>query len=353
MMAIHTLRIKINDSQSKQILTILETSAKRGAELVSQVLSFGRGREGNPTVIDLKPFIFELEKLIRETFPRSIETQIDLSNDLWSLSMDITQLHQVLMNLCVNARDAMPSGGRLKISAKNLFMDENYVKMSAEAKIGPYIVISVSDSGTGIPPAIIDKIFDPFFTSKEFGKGTGLGLSTSMGIIRSYGGFIHVYSEVGRGTEFKIFLPAIEVGESKDLQSPISKLPSGNGELILVVDDEYSILEITRSSLEAFGYRVLIASDGTEAIAIYVQNRDEIDVVLTDLMMPLMDGKATIRALQRLNPQIKIIASTGLITQQTRNELLNLGVKYCLSKPFTAEELLVTLQKILHSPAEI
>src|SRR5205085_12229510 len=215
------------------------------------------------------------------------------------------RIHQVLMNLCVNARDAMPDGGKLSIKVENLYLDENYARLHIEAKPGRYAIITVADTGTGIPAHIVDKIFEPFFTTKEHGKGTGLGLSTVTGIVRGHGGFINVYSEPDRGTQFRVFLPAITLTESYALEEEQSDMPLGQGEVVLVVDDEMAIREITKSTLEAYGYRVLTASDGTEAIAIYAQNKDTIQVVLTDMMMPYLDGAATIRALQKVNPQVR------------------------------------------------
>jgi CheY-like chemotaxis protein len=219
--------------------------------------------------------------------------------------------------------------------------------MHLEAKPGRFVVINVADTGTGIQPHIVDKIFEPFFTTKEHGKGTGLGLSTVSGIVRGHGGFINVYSELDRGTQFRIFLPALTLSESYALAEEQSDMPLGQGELVLVVDDEMAIREITKSTLEAYGYRVLTASDGTEAIAVYAQNIDAIHVVLTDMMMPFLDGAATIRALQKINPQVRIIASSGLSENGRHAEAASAGVKLFLSKPYTAERLLKALAEAL------
>lgn len=206
----------------------------------------------------------EIEQIIHSTFPKSIEFSSDINPDLWAVIGDATHLHQVLMNLTVNARDAMPNGGTLTISAKNFLVDEQYARMNLEASIGPYIVITVADTGIGMLPEILDRIFEPFFTTKEVGKGTGLGLSTVRGIIKSHGGFINVHSEIGKGTEFKLFIPAVETMAT--LLAENVELPNGNRELILVVDDEDEILETTKISLETYNYRVLTASNGIEAI---------------------------------------------------------------------------------------
>jgi CheY-like chemotaxis protein len=257
---------------------------------------------------------------------------------------DPTQLHQVLMNLCVNARDAMPNGGTLTISAENLNVDAHYAGLNLEAKSGPYVFIQVEDSGSGIPPGMVEKIFDPFFTTKEVGKGTGLGLSTSLAIVKSHGGFLRVYSEVGKGTKFQINLPA-RTGASAGTDAEIAiEMPRGHGELILVVDDELSVRQITQQTLEAFGYEVIVASDGAEAMAIYAQRGAEIAVVITDMMMPVMDGPATIQMLRKINPAVRIIAASGL---SASNQISSLGVKHFLPKPYTAETLLKVLQETL------
>ncbi|MEP0849011.1 MULTISPECIES: PAS domain S-box protein [Cyanophyceae] len=347
--SIQILEMVLPDERSQRILTLLETNAKRGAELIKQVLSFARGVEGERMMLQVGHLIYEIEKIAKQTFPKSIEISTDVSMiDLWPVSGDATQLHQVLMNLCVNARDAMPNGGSLSITAENLFIDENYARMNIDAQVGAYIVITVVDSGMGIPGEILDRIFEPFFTTKELGKGTGLGLSTVVGIIKGHGGFINVYSEVGKGTQFKVYLPAIETTETDQENEERHELPTGNGELILVVDDEESICEVTKTSLESYGYRVLTASDGIEAIALYAQHRLEISAVLIDMMMPSMDGPTTIRALQKINPLLKIIAVSGLVSNHKLAASIGSNIKTFLSKPFTAEELLKALHEILN-----
>ncbi|MEH1781648.1 MAG: response regulator [Nostoc sp.] len=333
------------DERTRHLLEILEINARRGADLVKQVLSFARGVEGKRITLQLRHIIVELGKILKETFPKSIEISTDVPQNLWMVSGDSTQLHQVLMNLCVNARDAMTDGGTLSISAENLLIDENYARMNLEAKVGFYTVISVSDTGIGIPGEILDRIFEPFFTTKDVGKGTGLGLSTVLGIIKSHGGFVNVYSEPGTGTSFQVYLPAVEGMETlspEDLPPQI-----GHEELILVVDDEIAIQEITRTSLEAHNYKILIASDGIEAIALYAQNRDKISAVLMDIMLPSLDGLTAIRTLRKINPQVKIIASSGLMSDNKLSVLAAIGINTFLSKPYTINELLLSLQKVL------
>ncbi|MFZ3166859.1 MAG: PAS domain S-box protein [Candidatus Methanoperedens sp.] len=345
-LSLQMLKEKFKDEQSQRLLTILENNSQRGANLIKQVLSFARGVEGERNPLAAKHVIREIEKVLKETFPRSIEIRTDIQKDLFTISGDATQLHQVLMNLCVNARDAMPNGGTLSITASNFFIDKNYVQMNPEAKVGSYIVIVVSDTGTGIPPKIMDRVFEPFFTTKEHGKGTGLGLSTALGVVKSHEGFITIYSEVGKGTTFRVYLPAIKTAETQKVEEQQGELPVGNGELILVAEDEGSIREITSSTLKAYGYRVLTANDGAEAVALHAQNKDEIKLVLIDLMMPVMDGEAGIRAIRKINSEVKIIAVSGL-TEKDRLAKVADYTNAFLPKPYTAERLLKTIHEVL------
>jgi PAS domain S-box-containing protein len=347
LMSIDMLQLKTTDESSRKWLEVLRANAERGGNMVRQVLSFARGVAGERVALQPKHLIKEIVKILRETLPKSIEINFYIPEDLWIISADATQMHQVLMNLCVNARDAMPEGGSISIRAENAFVDENYARMHIEAKAGRFVLIAVSDTGPGMTAEIQSRIFEPFFTTKEMTKGTGLGLSTALTIVKSHGGFINVYSELHRGSQFAIYLPALDSPGSLESGAMQTDLPVGNDELILVVDDEESIREITRGTLETFGYRVMTASDGTEALAIYADRKNEIAVVLTDMIMPFMDGPATIRALQRMNPEVKIIAASGLGTGQRAGEGTLEGVSVFLNKPYTAEKLLKTLAHVL------
>jgi PAS domain S-box-containing protein len=347
LMSVEMLQLKTEDEGSRQHLKMLQASAERGADMIRQVLSFARGVQGERTQVDAKYVVKEVVKILKDTLPKSITIHYNLFDKLPLVSADTTQLHQVLMNLCVNARDAMPNGGQLTIKVEKVTLDENYARLNLEAKPGNYVVITVIDTGIGITPEELNKIFEPFFTTKEQGAGTGLGLSTALTIIKSHGGFINVYSELGKGTQFAFYLPAIETEDTHQTLRPESELPLGHGELVLVVDDEEAIREITKATLETFGYSVLTAGDGTEAVALYAEKRDKIKVVVTDMMMPFMDGPATIRALKKLNPAIKIIAASGLAANEKAAEAASAGVKTFLPKPYTAEKLLRALAKIL------
>ncbi|MBD1807023.1 PAS domain S-box protein [Microcoleus sp. FACHB-SPT15] len=339
------LPTKLSEEKKRQLLKTIETSTKRGAALVKQVLLFARGVEGKRTILQTEQLILDIKQIVEETFPKSLDIQTHIQKDSWMINGDATQLHQVLINLCVNARDAMPKGGTLSLSATNLFIDENFVRMNLDATVGSYILITVSDTGMGIPPTVIDRIFEPFFTTKEQGKGTGLGLSTVMGIIKSHGGFVDVTSRVGKGTQFKIYLPAIRKAETQ--QTEDGEFSTGQGELILVVDDEAAICEINKTSLEAYNYRVVTASDGIEAIALYVQHKDDISLVIVDMMMPSMDGPTTIRTLHKINPNVKIIAVSGLISSAQLTDATNAGIQRFLPKPYTARDLLKTINEVL------
>ena len=233
------------DEQTQQLLKMLRDSGHRGADLVQQILVFARGAEGKRMGLSIQPLLVEVEKMLQQTLPKSIDIQENISPHLSIVSADATQLHQVFMNLCVNARDAMPRGGTLTITAENFSVDEPYAQSIPEARVGPYVLVTISDTGIGIPDDILHRIFDPFFTTKELGKGTGLGLSAVLGIIKSHGGFIDVQSQVGQGCQFKVFLPATQ-SIKPPMEDELSLL-SGQQELILVVDDEASIRDITKS----------------------------------------------------------------------------------------------------------
>lgn len=345
LLSLEVMRKRIPDKSIQRMIDIIAASAKRGADLIKQVLSFARGIKGEHVAVQIRHLIGEIETIIKETFPKSITVSTRVPKDLWTVTGDATQLHQVLMNLCVNARDALPEGGRIEIAVTNVELDNQYVRMHLEAKTGRYLRIEITDNGTGIPPKVKEKIFEPFFTTKEIGKGTGLGLSTVVNVVKSHGGFINVYSEMGRGTTFTVHLPAEGIGGEDQFSEMVDLEAGGNGEMILVVDDEEAVREITRTTLEAFGYSVLTATDGTDAISTYAQHKDTIDLVITDMMMPYMDGVATIRALRKMNPGIRILAVSGL--QQDGHSTRDLQNVVFLHKPYTSHRLLESIRSII------
>jgi CheY-like chemotaxis protein len=257
------------------------------------------------------------------------------------------------MNLCVNAKDAMPTGGLLRLSARNLWLDQTFTAMQPEAKEGPYVMIEVEDTGVGMEPAVLERIFEPFFTTKGLGDGTGLGLSTTLGIVKSHGGILQVESKRGKGSIFRVYLPA-EGGQAHPVPITVCTVPPvGHGELVLVVDDEASIRQITKQTLEDFGYNVLLASDGVEAAAIFAERGANISAVVTDLMMPVMDGRLTMQVMRKMNPDVRLIATSGFCNSETPEQLDQMGVKRFLKKPFTGEALLKTLAEVLPRDAAL
>jgi CheY-like chemotaxis protein len=306
--------------------------------------------EGQRIVIQPKYLLKDIEHIVNDTFPKDVRLILNIPHETWTILGDPTQVQQVLLNLCVNARDAMPNGGTLSISAENCVADEQYVAMNPQAKPGTYVAIAVTDVGVGIPPEIMENIFEPFFTTKDVGKGTGLGLSSVKAIVKNHDGFISVYSEVGRGTTFKVYLPA-QGPASDDPEANYEEaiLPRGNGETILVVDDETSILTITSETLQTYGYNVITATNGAEAVASYAQHRKKVALILTDLSMPVMDGRATIVALLRINPKAKIVVMSGMDETDSMAKASNAGIKHFIPKPYSASVLLKTLRTILEA----
>lgn len=347
LMSVGMLQAKTRDPEMIRWLELIRQSSERGASLVQQVLTFARGMSGDRVSVQLKHIIKDLIKVLDETLPKSITVKQNVDPELWVISADPTQLHQVLMNLCINARDAMPSGGSLTLSAMNVTIDENYSRMNIDAEPGRYVLVTVNDTGGGMTNDVQKRIFDPFFTTKEIGKGTGLGLSTAITIVKSHGGFINVYSEPQKGTQFSVYFPADPTSDMGANDETVPVMPSGKGEMILLVDDEENIRQVTQAALESSGYVVATANDGTEAISIFAQRHDEIAVILTDMAMPFMDGIAMIRAARKIDPNVRVIAMSGLISADQAAELTELNVKMRLPKPFTAEELLNAVSDIL------
>jgi two-component system, cell cycle sensor histidine kinase and response regulator CckA len=338
---VQLLPIKITnlDPQTQRLLKILNENTHRGADLVKQILSFTLGVEGKPTTTQVSHLLREIHNISRQTFPKTIELSTEFSPDLWLIPADATLLHQVFMNLCVNARDAMPKGGTLSMTAENIVIDENYTRMNLEAQVGSYVSVTVTDTGIGIAPKTLDRIFDPFFTTKEIGKG----------IVKSHRGFIQVESEVGKGSQFKVYLPATD---AKEIEPIANAAPlKGKGELILVVDDEVAVQEVTKVTLEVHGYRAMTASDGIEAIALYAEHTHDISVVVLDMMMPFLDADTTVRTLTKLNPQVQIIAMSGLVTYESAMETTGDKIQAFLPKPFTAQELLSLLHRLCCNPS--
>jgi two-component system, cell cycle sensor histidine kinase and response regulator CckA len=355
LMGADLLKLTARDEQAAHQLDGIVQSARRGADIVKQVLTFARGIEGERIPIQPKHVIKEMVRMARETFPRNLQFSVDIPSDLWPIVGDPTQLHQVLLNLSVNARDAMPDGGMLTYGARNAEVDALLAAGNPGAKPGPHVVLRVQDSGTGIAPEVMERIFEPFFTTKELGKGTGLGLSTVIGIVRSHGGFVTVESQVGKGTAFEVWLPANPQAGPAVQVIEAEPLPLGHGELVLVVDDEADILRVTRAMLEGHGYRVLTAGDGTQALTELSQHPGEVRLVITDILMPFMDGVQLLHALRRMAPELKVVASSGALgmpgQKDRTDEVKALGVRHILHKPYSVEQLLRAVQAELHGDA--
>ncbi|MBI5692850.1 MAG: PAS domain S-box protein [Verrucomicrobia bacterium] len=342
------VRGRLVEEADRELLSMTQASARRGADIVRQLLTFSRGQAGERSAVQPRHLLKEMVAIMRETFPRSIALRLESPVDLWTVEADPTQLHQVVLNLCVNARDAMPEGGILVVSASNAILDSNDPSLPPGLKAGAYVVLSVRDSGTGIPPEIRQRIFDPFFTTKPRGQGTGLGLATVLGIVRGHGGAVTVDSTLGKGTTFRVLLPAMTgEGAARAEDSRVEEQAAPARDLILVVDDEIAVRLATRAALEQHGHRVILAENGEDALKQYLVQRGEIHLILTDLMMPVMGGVALIRALRAIDPRTRVIAISGLIEDRTRRELEELGVREIVAKPTEVAELLAAVDRAL------
>jgi CheY-like chemotaxis protein/two-component sensor histidine kinase len=352
LLASQLIRLKNPGPEISDLVETLETSAKHGTELIKQILSFARGLEGQHIEVQVAYLIRDLQKMLKETLPRSIQLQTEIPANLWLVKGVPTHIEQVLMNLAVNAKHAMPEGGKISISAKNTVVDQSYARLHPDAKAGTYVVLSVNDTGTGMSPETLKHIYDPFFTTKPGGKGSGLGLSTVKSIVKNHGGFVHVYSEMGKGTTFRAYFPATASVAAEQVSGPQVSIPRGNGERILVVDDEAAILRVTKTMLERNGYAVETANDGAEGIATFVKHRNDIRLVITDVMMPVMDGLAMVQALLKLKSDIKVLAVSGLIESHKAAELSSVIKADILQKPFTSEELLTAVHRAMEQGAK-
>ncbi len=342
------LRKHVSKSGDLQLLDILEKCAKRGADLVRQILGFVHGVGGELRMVQVEHLLRDIGGVVSGTFPKSIVLSEEISGELWPISANPTQIHQILLNLCVNARDAMPQGGRLSLQAENCVLDEASAAAINGAKPGTWIMIQVADTGTGIPPKVLSRIWDPFFTTKTADQGTGLGLSTARGIVVSHGGFITVKTNPGHGTTFRVYLPAVEGSavEARVIRS--RSATAGHGELILFVDDEYPIRDVAEAILTRHGYRVITASDGIEAIARFAVHAADVALVITDLDMPVFDGPALAAAIHRIDRTKKILAISGMgSTSRLQNERTREFASGFLAKPFTVDALLDTVAALL------
>jgi len=342
LMGAQLLKRKAGDDETRQMLGMMETSTQRGADMVRQVLLFARGRGGEFERLELGALVKEMEKMVRETFAKNIAVEAFVPGDLWPVRGNLTQLHQILLNLCVNARDAMPTGGKLSFVADNVELDATEAAAIPEGRAGCFVSLAVTDTGTGMPPEVRAKIFEPFFTTKGEGKGTGIGLATVLRIVKAHGGFLRVESEPGQGTTFEVFLPRAESVEVAAEVANEVDLPRGHGELLLIADDERAIRELMAAELTAFGYRVLAAIDGAEAVSLFKQHGAEVKLFISDNAMPVLSGLQAAAELRKLRPDLPIILTSG----EGGGEALPNSVG--LSKPFTLEELLKAIKRSLN-----
>jgi two-component system cell cycle sensor histidine kinase/response regulator CckA len=351
-LAAPVLREHATNPEDLRIITSLEKSAERGVELVRQILSFAHGAGNSQQVVQIQHLMKDALSVTNETFPKNIRVIETIPTNLWPVMADPTQVHQVILNLCVNARDAMPGGGTLSLGAENCLLDEVTARKIDGGRPGAWTVLYVEDSGTGIPAEALSHIWEPFFTTKGEGKGTGLGLSTVRSIVANHNGFITLKTQPGRGTTFRVYLPAAELKANVGvIDAAAPKEDRGNGELVLVVDDEPQIRDITAAMLSRNGYRVLTAGDGAEAVALFATRSGEISVLITDLIMPNLDGAALANIALHLNPRLKVLAMSGLSSANRTGKTERFGGAF-LFKPFKLQALLAAVGALLH-PAPV
>ena len=346
LMGVPLLRMRHPAPADQKILANIESSAMRGAGLVKQIMGFAHGIAGEPQLVQPRHPLSDLVGIMEQTMPKNIQVVSEFSRELWPIRTNPTHLHQILLNLCVNARDAMPNGGTLSLRASNVQLDAVAAAAIPDAKPGPYLKFEVTDTGTGIPPSVAKKMWEPFFTTKDASKGTGLGLATVRSLVQTHGGAITLQTEPGRGTTFSILLPASPGSESMLHPAGLETVPSGHGELVLVVDDDISVRETTSAALAGRGYRTLVAADGSEALGLFAPRSLEIKAIITDLDMPNLDGTALVQVARKLNPGVRVILVSGSAdVRDTRREPPINGA--FVSKPCSGATLLRTLHQLL------
>ena len=353
-MALEMFYSRLTDDEGQEMVEMVESNLRRATELVRQILTFTAGVRGERSSVEIEPLFLGVGNFVRQSFPKGIELKSTIAQNLDAVLGDSTQIEQILLNLCVNARDAMPGGGSIKLDACNFDVDEGFASRQSQARPGRYVRLSVSDTGSGIPRSLRKKIFEPFFTTKGPDKGTGLGLATVLGIVRSHDGFLTLETEEGEGTTFQVFLPSLHVEDTevvKPRKNALAGELEGAGEAILLVDDEPTVLKVMQRALEKSGYAVLAATDGEHGAALYAEHHQNVRLVITDMSMPGMDGPELIANLRKINPDVKIICTSGMNTESNTNIFKELGIATVLPKPCNSRTILEAIKTTLGADA--
>ncbi len=342
-----TEMLRLESGANDEALAVIQESARRAVDLIRQLLVFARGGDGQRVPVSIAEVLQELERMMRGTFPRGITTELRVAEELPELRGDPTQIHQVLLNLCVNARDAMADGGHLIVDADVMDVDETYASSVVDGRVGRFVTVAVRDTGVGIPADVLDRIFEPFFTTKGADHGTGLGLSTSLGIVRSHHGFVHVYSEVGHGTTFRVFLPVAEETSAALVPAAAAGL-AGAGRGVLVVDDDSRVRQAAQTVLASLGFEVYTASDGADGLMRVAEHHDRIHAIILDLQMPRMDGPTFLAQMRRVMPDVPVVVASGHLHNIERTAGFAAAAR--LAKPFTQADLVRALREALERP---
>jgi signal transduction histidine kinase len=344
-------RLKDVEPSARKYIESAQEGAHRAAQLTQRLLAFSRQQALTPKTLDVNKLVQGMSELLRGTLGRDITLEVVVGGGLWQVHADESQLENAILNIALNARDAMPDGGRLTIETQNAHLDERYAAANLGTSPGQYLMISVTDTGAGMPPHVAAKAFDPFFTTKEQGKGTGLGLSQVYGFVKQSGGHIKIYSEPGRGTSIKIYLPRHHApgGQPAEFQQATGLPMEGHQELVLVVDDEDVVRSIAADGLRELGYRVLEAPDARTALAL-LEEYPDVDLLFTDIVMPEVNGRKLAEQALRKRPGLKVLFTSGY----TRNAIVHNGVVdadvHLIGKPSTLDELAEKVRDVLDRP---